>query len=118
MNWKQFLKPDRRKIIITIIIFLLVIVYWFYGSWGFIECGLWPGGSESGSLCEPSYSLPWESCSFHCGKPDAIISIMIEIYPILLIIWNLASISIIPYLLSCIISWLYDSYRKPRKKQK
>jgi len=116
MNWKQFLKPDRKKVIITIIIFLLVIAYWLYGWFSSFGCTLWAGPSEK--LCEPIYSLPWEGrCPpYHCGKPDAITSIMIEIYPLLLIIWILASISIIPYLFSCIISWLYDSYRKPKKK--
>jgi hypothetical protein len=105
MNWKEFLKPDWRKIALTIIIFLFFIGYWVYnffvGIFGWCE------------PCNHEYYLPWESgaCG-HCGYPDLLTYILIEIY------WPLAIIIalFISYLLSCLIVWIYDKFRKVKKK--
>jgi hypothetical protein len=114
MNFKQFLKPERRKIMTTIIITLLFIGYWLYVWFSGHGCTLWTGPLEK--LCEPLYSLPWEgSCPpYHCGKPDFLTSIAIEIYFPLFYLWILISISVIPYIISCLIVWIYDKVKKKK----
>ena len=61
--------------------------------------------------CESYYSLPWEPCSHYCGKPDAITSITITFYPLLLIL----GIFILPYFASCFIVWIYDKIKVKKK---
>ena len=109
MKLKQFLKPDWKKIVLTIIISLFFIGYWTYTFFqGLFSCPLIVGLERS---CNYTYyELPWETCTTYCGKPDILTSIMIAIYPIL---WFFG-IFVIPYPLSCLIVWIYDKARKKK----
>lgn len=109
MNWKQFLKLNRRKVFLTIIILLILfpIEIWYlfgFGPGGTMLCGTALPISESTSnpiYNEESYSLPWERCS-QSGYPDLLTSILIVIFWPLFIIGNF----VISYLLTCFIAWI------------
>lgn len=125
MTIKQFLKSDRRKIVTFVIIFIIAFLY---GSlfWIPAPCPL--------PRCPSSQwvKLPWYLCEI-CRTPTAYdylngISYIIA-FPTSLIEINLTgflfSILLIPliiiqffywYLLSCVIVWIYDKFRKKNKK--
>jgi len=83
MNWKEFLKPEWRKVILTAILFLLILWlgYPHFYPLDFYEmaCVKIEGGG-----CFPSFENP--------------ISFIIDV-----IIW---------YLLSCPMAWIYDKVKK------
>jgi hypothetical protein len=124
MNWKEFIKPDWRKIVLFVIIFIIEFSYYFNSSVCFCPlsaCATAQTEQATARMqnisidiepCDTCYSLPWEQCPCdrYCGKPDTITSIMIAIYSPLFTI----AILIIPYLLSCLIVWVYDKYRKKK----
>jgi len=99
MNFKQFLKPDWRKIVIFIIIF---IFFSFAPIWITIHCYTWecgPGPTTS------SFFNSLESMAnkefFDFGYFNPWISIFF------------GSIAI-SYLLSCLIAWIYDKVKKKK----
>jgi len=118
MNIKQFLKPDRRKAVIFIIIFLLIFLHNILSSGPTAAC--------ASMTCE-QINLPWRPCpvcsittsdyingifyysifSVHLIErsftkpPDFIISILLS--AIQFFYW---------YLISCLIVWIYDKSRK------
>ena len=107
MNWKQFLKPDWRKIVITIIILLLwilpnrFIVYTIKA-----ECKMcpdyWPDNCPGGNYVD--YLIIPKICSC-CVS-------LSELYNDYL--WNLFIPLVIFYLLSCLIVWIYHKLRKKK----
>jgi hypothetical protein len=94
MNWKKFLKPDWRKILLTILIGILAFLI-------FMETGIYckPCASETECVCP--YSLP-----------------QLLSFPIFIIWaqsndWIIISSSILYwYILSCLIVWIYDKVKK------
>ena len=93
MNLKQFLKPDWRKIVITIvsIFYVLLVIVSFITGGMFVDC------TEEGFRLHP------ESCGYK--KP------LIEIND--LRVTFIISI-VISYILSCLIVWIYDKFRKKK----
>lgn len=93
MNWKEFLKPDWRKIVLTIIIFFILgFVFVFFTS---CFC---PRTSYNTSQCQSYFYLPWDCCPVpHCGNPDLLTLILSKIYSPSIIVVNL----IFSYLFSC-----------------
>ena len=118
MNWKKFLKPDWRRIVLTLIIILIFpLPYW------------------NGTLCEQCLEEPCSPCpdtnfdpaligwyftwrsSFYghgrvIGWHNQALNVLEGILMKLLIIGLPIS-----YLLSCLIIWVYDKYRKKRIRQ-
>jgi len=97
MKVKQFLKPDWRKIVIFVIIF---VIFSFMPIWTTIWCNDWecsPGPTTSSffdslesmkikEFFDFGYFTPWISIFFIC------------------LITN--------YLLSCLIIWIYNKVKK------
>lgn len=87
MNWKEFLKPDRRKIVIFVILSLLF-------SFSFLPFSLFVVG-----------------VSTYIGFPLTIYYFSIRTGPIFSF-ENLILDIIVWYLLSCLIIWIYDKVKK------
>jgi hypothetical protein len=115
MNWKEFLKPDWRKIVITVIILL------------FIPLPIW--SNMDVSIYYSHHNLPIGSPlpSFENLPVGPIINVLIASdefynigsfysdileYPLLLI-----GAVVISYLLFCLIVWIYEKYSKKREKK-
>lgn len=99
MNWKEFLKPDKRKIIITIVLFIIAGLLWFgmvflaFGGFRLIEIN--PVFYFLIKIGLTFYGLLWPSFIF-LRIIDWLIFILI---PINFIYW---------YLLSCLIVWIIN----------
>jgi hypothetical protein len=100
VNWKQFLKLDWRKIVITVVIFImqsLIFLVWL-GSWlGGSDLGLPFVFYRVGSSAMGIRGAVWEKDSF------SLYYLVVD-----LIIW---------YILSCLIVWIYDKFRKKKMKK-
>jgi hypothetical protein len=107
VTFKQFLKPDWRKIVVTVIIPLIVVIPGCASLWDYYES--------------------FQNMSSHghsCSSLDYIVSYLIFIMPIktarvdpgglkseinyLIFTW------IAWYLLSCLIIWIYDEVKKKK----
>jgi hypothetical protein len=110
MNWKQSLKPDWRKIVLTIILF-----GWFF--FGFLT-----GGSEGEmgiftiiGIIGLFVSLP----AFYILSPIKVIDIFGEKEgQIIFFIIYFILIGIYSYLLSCLIFWVYDFLKRGVEKNR
>ena len=100
MNWNQFLKPDRRKITLTAIFYIIFIFFGLIISSGFMPYVKCPNG----------YTETFDvfTSRIICFRED-----LLPIYGIFLLV--LAPI-IWFYIFSCIIFWIYDNFRKKNKK--
>ena len=105
MNWKEFLKPDWRKVVITIVLLLFGI----FGS-SFIPL----------SVELPGRSVPvffiillWPSLIFTCVPTKG--GIICRLYGIDIYIGYFITILYL-YLLSCLIVWIYNKHLKKTKK--
>jgi hypothetical protein len=107
MNFKQFLKPDRRKIVIFVIINIILLIPLI--SFSCIFCQATAPVDILMKCGNDHYNLPWET-SVYCGKPYKLTSILIAIYYPSIFIATL----IITYLLSCLIVWIYDKVKKKK----
>jgi hypothetical protein len=103
MNWKQFLKPNWRKSVLFIIIAILGSFFILYGM------------NFSGRLGLSVFDL--YSILF------VILNLFLLIIPILSPFFNIFAIFIglilnffYWYFLACLIVWIYDKFRKPKKK--
>jgi hypothetical protein len=109
MNLKQFLKPDWRKIVIFVIIIFFslfdVFIYEKYGKSSTIIEGLCITHEFGGTECEYKLNpLFWISFNIEInGEGELYLKILTNTYLISLIYW---------YLLSCLIVWIYDKFRK------
>jgi len=102
MDWKEFLKPDWRKIVLTVIIFLLItFLPLLLGFCAPISTLV--GGKQCLLVIQPLFMfLPSGSISY---KPIATgLYFVPSLYWILDIIFY--------YLLSCLIVWIYDKLKK------
>jgi len=98
MNWKEFLKPDWRKIVVFVILFILssfISAYFntIYSAIGFC------------SSIKAGFPLAFntEISGIECGGDSSNFDIFSFILDI--IFW---------YLLSCLIVWIYDKFRKKK----
>jgi hypothetical protein len=119
MNWKKFLKPDKRKIVLTLILSLFVF---------FINYEIWLSNSAvigiSGEeyCCGRGYKGPFviyengtverlEGCDYYnlevCQRLEKEKWLQIVYFYSIVIISN--------YLISCLIVWIYDKFRKSKK---
>jgi hypothetical protein len=101
MNWKQFLKPDWRKIVIFIVLFILLTPFSIFNV----------NLSERGFPFSYSYYLAPEDCRGINGNVRCIIEPM-QIFNWGYFILDVFIWAIISYLLSCLIVWIYDKFRK------
>ena len=96
MNWKQFLKPNRRKIIVGLLFFVLISLslptYSFKApTYGIPLEFYYVGHNPSSTFCQlPPCPEPW------FNFPNLLID---------LVFW---------YILSCLIVWIYDKFRKKK----
>ena len=84
MNWKQFLKPDWRKISIFVALFAISLLYQYEGPC--LE------------ICFPTRGLPFPIF----WLPDSIWEFALRLI-IDLFFW---------YFISCLIAWIYDKVKK------
>ncbi len=98
MTLKQFLKPDWRKILIFVI---LLIISTFIG-YNEANCMSFGGG------CTHSYGFPFTIYSIHQSAYMPSPLPKTTHFNPTFIIPNI----IIWYLLSCLIIWIYDKFRK------
>jgi len=100
MNWKQFLKPDLRKIVIFVVLLVLSEIG-FYKYWTV-------GGSYDIILL--SFIIIFvKRSSFSCGLDDNCWNNSFYVAEVLnIVFW---------YLLSCLVVWIYDKYFKKVKKK-
>ncbi len=100
MTLKQFLKPDWRKIVIFVILFLF---------WLFII--LFTSCFHPRITCEEGYESYYETliivCSSRCISENLIILYRIRDFTLGIFVYF-----ILPYLISCLIVWIYDKFRK------
>lgn len=91
MDWKEFFKPNKKKIIVFLILSFLPIPFYVKSY-----CKCYPAG---------------------CKCPEVlVILLLILIIPILLgakfFLIGVIVGSLLNYLLSCLMSWIYDKVRK------
>jgi membrane protein implicated in regulation of membrane protease activity len=84
MNWKQFLKPDWRKMVLFVILLILSLLY------------EWP--CTRSSVCR-GLIFSYATKFFLSDNYD----ILWVQFVLNIVIW---------YLLSCLIVWIYDKFRK------
>ena len=94
MNWKKFLKPDWRKIVIFVILMIIPIPIPLYAS-----CKCFPAPCN----------CPTELMFY----PIIIMILLgaISISSLLLLLVDM----IVSYLLSCLIVWIYDKIKVKKK---
>jgi len=102
MNLKQFLKPDWRKIVLFLILFMILIFLelTILSCFGGINCNLINLGTVS-------YQIPF-TCINVCVSPN-----LVNLYKSIFYL----SFSIIIYFLSYFIVWIYDIYFKKVNKE-
>lgn len=88
MNWKEFLKPDLRKIVVFIILFISSSFIYFNTDFYFL------GFPMSFYVRTPCFGL---TC------PGWIWGFSLQYLLVDLVIW---------YLVSCLIVWIYDKVKK------
>jgi len=100
MNWKQFLKPDRRKIVLTMIITIVWILFLrlLVSTMKYL-CKMCPDVCSENFVNYLIVPIPCPCC----------VSLS-QVYSNYL--WNLILPLIISYLLSCLIIWIYEKLRK------
>ena len=119
MKWKKFLKPDWRKIFLTIILVIISLLYFLItpymmlpmkeiGPWG-LCCGLIRGGMESKlhNICFELNITSLEICETH----DKQVQFERNLYTILTIV-SLIILILFCYILSCLIVWICDKVKK------
>jgi len=94
MNWKQFLKPNWRKILIFVILIFLSSFF----IWNFLPVE-WMGIG----FPIPFYEMQWGAPAFGISQQPVETSINSIGLIADIIFW---------YLMSCLIVWFYDKFRK------
>ena len=99
MDWKEFLKPDKKKIILWLLIFLCVPWPFF---WDCIPC---PRGAYCVMMCKPGREF----------MPP--ILLFLTLYPrdVIEQVNSLLMCLLFSYFLSCLIVWIYDKLTRKRK---
>lgn len=111
-----FIKPNKKKIVIGAILSFILILFLFTNFTNFLTGMGFLSYYRCGTDCPyPSYSLPLEKCSCHTGEPDILASIIIALDPFIIFISFVTSFIIIPYLLSCLLVWIFYNNEKKYK---
>jgi hypothetical protein len=105
MNLKQFLKPDWRKIVLFAIIFGLLFLFPIIPNYEVFPHPVDVKNFDAGYYVWHSLYSSFPAYENLMAKTGYIIFAII--IPL-----------IFSYILSCLIFWIYDKFRKPRKKQK
>jgi hypothetical protein len=101
MNWKEFLKPDWEKIVITVIITAAWILFLrFIISNTVVLCEMCPDTCPEGNYV--NYLIVPKLC-------PCCVSLS-EVYENYL--WNLIIPFIFSYFISCLIIWIYNRMKK------
>ncbi|OIO45419.1 MAG: hypothetical protein AUJ24_00695 [Parcubacteria group bacterium CG1_02_36_42] len=100
MSYKEFLKPDWRKIVIFIVLFFLSNAIPYIPI---KDCSLEFGGCDW-ELCQPSlfYCKHTEAAQYYLGIENPWIQMILILF----------FMFVFPYLLSCLIIWVYDKLKK------
>jgi len=117
MTLKQFLKPDKRKILVFTILLFFVFCYFISNAFVATSCKLIP-------KCDDKVRLPWMSCSpYRCRSEITWKHYLYGIIHYLIFpsffwgdfygVFDIFLTSLIYYwVLSCLIVWIYDKFRK------
>jgi len=105
MKLKEFFKPNTKKLIITLVVTVVWILFWrLLVSSIEAECKMcpdyWPDNCPGGNYV--NYLIIPKICS--CCVSSS------ELYNDYL--WNLILPLIISYLISCIVIWIYNKVKK------
>jgi len=99
MNWKEFLKPDWKKIILTLGLFVLFSsISLVYGPICFEGCINFGFPYIFYSKIGVGFSNEVQEFTVHTNYYSMFIDV---------VIW---------YLFSCLIFWIYDKFKKKKKK--
>jgi hypothetical protein len=121
MNIKQFLKPDWRKIVITLILTFLA-TYLFWLGWQVPGSMILNSEARSADCCHiiitnQTEGLPEVCKNFnetYCIQFLADFEKRIQSQEIIKYTPFIIESLVISYLLSCLIVWLYDKIRKKK----
>jgi hypothetical protein len=91
MNWKEFLKPSWRKIVLTVVLLILGLIYV-----GWVESCI-PYPCFGGPYSDRGFPLIWLRSSSFSASINWI-NFFLDI-----VFW---------YLLSCLIIWIYDKFKR------
>ncbi|MDI6826077.1 MAG: hypothetical protein QMD36_02685 [Candidatus Aenigmarchaeota archaeon] len=105
MNWKEFLKPDWRKILVFVISIIMGIVV--------THPLIYPEYSYS----FPFLPLPFETVEIRAvpcppGAHERIPGVIPDCMESVIILQNILLNLVSYYLISCLIVWIYDKVRK------
>lgn len=100
MNWKEFFKPTKWKIILMCFLFLCDLSYLFHAIW------------------ISSFNFPFYETIYYLTIPFAIIGLIF--LPIKFILYNFLNMLIFhlvltiafAYSISCLIIWIYNKVKK------
>ncbi len=128
MNWKQFLKPDWRKIIIFVILILIV-----HFTIGLIPKGKIPyienletnECEQYGGRCYGLGDFVYDDCEMHdmislqytCPRIFVNTQCCLEIIPPINYLRSFSFI-FVSFLISCLIVWVWDNWEKLLKWQR
>jgi len=107
MKLKQFLKPDWRKIVIFVVLFIFLI-----GFFIFIEQ---PLGSPSGFPERRGFPFHYNVICMGGSIEENGIKELIGLgycFNWIYLILDIFTCGLISYFLSCLIVWIYDKFRK------
>ena len=119
MDLKEFLKPDRRKIIIFVVLFLISFFFCILYFTGFIPydfredcCNVQIVSSNE--TCQDAISNPGIFGGMYYNKTPEEVCNDYKLSRVLsIVIWVLI-LFVIPYVLSCLIIWISDKLRKKK----
>jgi len=111
MNFKQFLKPEIKKVILAFLIFLVMPLPVLRTA----VLGMCPLNSSSeGSCGGDGYYYEWNFIPFGVITVLTIPSVNLEMI-VYNYMFNFLFLAIISYLLSCLIIWIYDKIKVKKK---
>jgi len=109
MNWKQFLKPDWKKIVIFTIIFLITPLP---GFWSNMDVFLYNQKCPKCPLPTPLSGEMDSNIMKMLINPNEFYNVRSFYYDITGNPFYFISLLIIFYLLSCLIIWVYNKVKK------
>ena len=114
MNWKQFLKPDWKKIII-----FLVLICYFYFMLNSPSTYCVGAGIPPKIVCSSNIEMIRQSTFsfFEYSQHPSYFDLTLEKQKTYNLIINLGLLVLLPlvsYILSCLIVWIYDNFRKKK----
>jgi disulfide bond formation protein DsbB len=106
MNWKKFLKPNKRKIVVTISLVLIGFLE-ILQNWP-IEPPIWWNYWINFFILIPVLPIIFTAPFSVLYNPNAPAMLGFSLIGwIIIVFWS--------YFLSCLIFWIYDKFRKSKK---